>query len=97
MIHGLSDFCNLNETAHRKVLSSLHQIDDLGELLEILSLRSPQSILYKERNNDIPQVGEPRHNVSEEILPMIVMPAIHVDLPTSEKTDEVFKNFTTRG
>ena len=97
MIHRLCDFCDLNETAHREVLSSLHQINDLGELLKFISLRSSQSVLYEERDNDIPQISEPRHNVPEEILPMIVMPTIHVHLSTSKKTDEVFKNFTTRG
>ena len=97
MIHRLCDFSDLNETAHREVLSSFHQTDDLGELLEVISLRSPQLVLNEERDNDIPQIAESRHDIPEEILPMIVVPAIHMDLSTSKKTNEVFKNILTGG
>ena len=92
MIHRLSDFCDLDETGHRQVPSSLHQTDDLGELLKILSLGSSQSVLIEERNDYVPQVSEPCHDVSREVLPMVVVPSIHGDVATPEETGEVFEN-----
>ena len=54
MIHRLSDFRDLGHPTNREMRSRIHQIDDLDELLEVVSFRCPKWVLAEERNNDVP-------------------------------------------
>ena len=96
MIHRLRYFSDFNQTGDREVLALLHETKHRRELLEVLTLRSPQLVLLEERDNHVPQIREPRHAVPVNIFPVIVMPTIHIHLAASEEADKIFQHITTR-
>ena len=89
VVHRLNDPRDLDQAIDREVSTETHQSDDLGELVEVVTLRCSKSMLLKERDNHVPQVAVSLHAVPEEILPVIVMSTISVDPPASEESDEV--------
>ena len=91
-VHRLCDLGDLDQTADREVSPAIHHGDDFGELGEVVSLRRPQWALLKERDDNIPQISESLHAVTEDVLPVIVMPAIAEHLPASEEADKAFQN-----
>jgi hypothetical protein len=92
VIHRLGDLGDVHDPRHTQVPADLHELDDPGELLEVVSLRRSQGVLEEERDDHIPQVTEPPHAVPEHVLPVVVVPRVRIDLPASEKTDEVFQD-----
>ena len=96
MVHRLSDLRDLDETWHREVPAAIHQIDDLGELGEVVSLRRSQRVSLEERNDHVPQVSERGDVIAAEILAMVVVPAVDVDLAAAEELDQLFEHVSTR-
>ena len=95
-VHRLSDLRDLDETGHRQVPAESHQVDDLRELLEVVSLRGSKWVPAEERDDHVPQVDEPIHVVSEQIFPMIVMPAVAVHATAAEEMHHLFERYATR-
>ena len=90
MIHRLGDTGDLDQTADREMPPVIHQGDDLGELVEVVSLRRSQWVLIEERDDDVPEISEPLHAVPEYIFPVIVVPAVTEHLAASEEADKLF-------
>jgi hypothetical protein len=66
------------------------------ELLEALTLRGSQLVFLKERDNHVPKLREPLHAVQGQLLPVVIMPLIHVYLAASEEAANLFQRITTR-
>jgi hypothetical protein len=96
-VHRLGDLSDLNQTGDREVLALLHETNHLDELLEVVTLRSPQLMFLKERDNGIPQVCKPPDVVPEEILPVVVVATIYVNLAAPEESGKTFQNILARG
>ena len=96
MIHRLSDAGDLDQTTDREMPPPIHQDNDLGELVEVMSLRRSQRVLLEERDNAVPEISESLHAVPEYIFPVIVVTSIAEHLAASEEADKVFQNVTTR-
>ena len=90
MVHRLGDTGDLDQTADRKMSPVMHQGNDIGELVEVVSLRRSQWVLLEERDNDVPDISEPLHAIPEYIFPIIVVPAIAEHLAASEEADKLF-------
>ena len=96
MVHRLGDLRYLDHSRDREMHAAIHQLDDLGELGEVLSLRRSECVLLEERDDDVAQVPEALHAVPEEILPVVVVPAIPEQLAASEEADKVFEDVAAR-
>ena len=96
MIHRLRDLGYLNQAGNREVLALLHETKHRRELLEVLTLRSSELVLLKERDDHVPQIRKPRHAVPVNVFPVIVMPAVHIHLAASEEACKAFQHITTR-
>ena len=96
MVHRLSDLRYLDEPGDGEMPSEGHQGDDQCELLEVLSLRRSQRVLPEEWNNRVSKVGIPLDTIPEEILPVIVVPAVPIHLAASEEVDKVFEHLPAR-
>jgi hypothetical protein len=94
MIHRFNDFRDLGYSWHGQVPILVHHFHNVCELLEVVSFRCPQSILPKERDDRLLEVAASLHAIPEEILAVIVMPAIQEDLSTSEKRHKIVKYVT---
>lgn len=90
MIHRLSDTGDLDQSTDRKMPPAIHQSDNIGELVEVVSLRRSQWVLIEERDNDIPEISEPLHAVPEYIFPVVVVPTVAEHLAASEEADKLF-------
>ena len=64
--------------------STFHHSEDLSESLEVLLLGRPQWIRFEERHDHRQKIIQSPYVVDEQILPMIVVPAVAVDLPASK-------------
>ena len=96
MIHRLGDTGDLDQTADREVLPVIHQVDDPGELVEVVSLRRSQWVLLEERDYDVPEISESLDTIPEYIFPVIVVSAITKHLAASEEADKLFKDVAAR-
>ena len=52
-VHRLHDLRDLDETWHREVPAVIHELDDFGELGEVVSLRRSQRVLLEERDDRV--------------------------------------------
>ena len=73
-----------------------HETKHVNELDEVCSLRRSQWVLLEERNDDVVEVIEPRDAVPEEILPVVVMPAIDDHRAATEVLHQVLEHVATR-
>ena len=89
MIHRLGNTGDLDQASDREMSSVIHQGNDLGELVEVVSLRRPQWVLLEERDYDIPEIAESLHAVPKYIFPVIVVPTITEHLAASEEADKL--------
>jgi hypothetical protein len=97
MVHRLCDLRDLDDPRHREMPSEFHQLDDLSELLEVVSLRRSQGMLPEEWNDDGAEVIEPPDAIPEHIFPVIVVPAVAIHLATSEEPNHVLQDAAARG
>ena len=86
VIHRLLDLRDLNDSIETHVSSKFHELDDLYELLEILSLRSSQWVLSEERDDLGSEVFESVDVEPKEILLVVVPPSIDVDLAAPKES-----------
>jgi hypothetical protein len=96
MVHCLGDTGDLDQTADRKMSSVIHQGNDIGELVEVVSLRRPQWVLFEERDDRVPEISVSLDAIPEYIFPVIVVPAVTEHLAASEEADKLFQNVATR-
>jgi hypothetical protein len=54
-------------------------------------------ICLEERDDHVPEIRKPHDMIPKEILPVIVVPAVQMDLAASEEATHFFQNVTTRG
>jgi hypothetical protein len=92
MIHRLHDPGDVGHAFHAQVDSLLHHAHDRGELPKLIGLRRSQWICFEERDDDLPQMSRVVDNVSEQILAMVVSPAVTVDLAAPKVLLNVLKN-----
>lgn len=78
------------------MLSLLHETQNPHELVEVFTLRRSKLVLLKERDNGVPQISELLHAVQGQLLPMVIVPLIHVHLAASEDADKLLQSITTR-
>jgi hypothetical protein len=90
MVHCLGDTGDLDQTADRKMSSVIHQGNDIGELVEVVSLRRPQWVLLEERDDRVPEISIALDAIPEYIFPVIVVSAITEHLAASEEADKLF-------
>jgi hypothetical protein len=95
-VHRLGDLRDFDNPLKREVPAEPHQSDDPSELHEVVSLRCSQWVLLEERNDDLGEVSVSLNAITEEILPMIVVPAVAIDTAAAEPPHHVFENITTR-
>jgi hypothetical protein len=75
-IHRLCDLRDLCDPRDRPMLSQLHQINDVSELVEVIPLRCSQLMHLKERNYHVMQVRSPRNAIAAQICTVIVLSSI---------------------
>src|SRR5688572_14852684 len=90
-VHRLADLRDLDEPRGAQVFATIHTSDDVGELVEVVSLRRSQRVRLEERNDHIAQVGEPTYDEAIQILSMIVVPAVDVDASAAEERHHPFE------
>ncbi len=88
---------NIKLSALSQVSPLIHELDDSYELLEVFLLRSSQRMFEEERDYHVPQVRKSADVVPVEILPVIVLPTIHVHFAASEEAAQLFQDRTTAG
>jgi len=96
MVHRLHDLRDLDETGHREVPTENEEVDDLGELGEVSSLRRSQRVSLEERNDHASQLGQSIDRVRSEMLPMVVVAAVDVDVPAAEEPSHLLEHVATR-
>ena len=69
----------------------LHETQNPHELAEVFTLRRSQLVLLKERDDDVPQISEPLHAVQGQLLPVVIVPLIHIHPAASEDADKLFQ------
>ena len=92
MIHRLLDFCDLAKAVSREMHPTIHHLEDLPELQEVLELRRSQWICFEERHDDPAQMLPVPHVVDKKILAMVVVPTVAIDLSASEELFEEFQH-----
>jgi hypothetical protein len=92
VIHRLRDLCDLDQAKPGQVSTSILELDDSRELLEIVLLRSSQWIFPEERNDYVPQMYMSNDAVSKEVLSMIVLTVVHSDAAATEEAAHLFKD-----
>ena len=97
MIHRFCYLTDLDQARPCQVLPSIYQIDDSYELVEVFPLRGSQRMFLEKRDYHIPQVRKSPDVIPVQILPVIILPTIHVHLAASEEADKVFQDRTTAG
>ena len=73
----------------------LHHQKNLTELEEVLEFRRSQRISLEERIDDFAEVLQPEDVVNEQVLFMVIAPAISVDAPATKEVLQQFKNVNT--
>src|SRR5262245_28128067 len=84
-VHRLTDRRDRDEPREAQVFASIHSRDDVGKLVEVVSLRRLQWVGLEERDDPIPQVLESRDVVAVQILAMVVVPPVAIHLSTTEE------------
>ena len=95
IIHRLCDLSDLDEAEPRQVSPLTHQVDDLCELLKVFPLQRSQRIFPEERDDNTPQVCKSTDIIPAEILPVIILPTIHIYLAASEEAAHLIQDSTT--
>ena len=94
-VHGLGDLRDLHQSVVAEVASKMHEIHDPGELDEVVSLRGSQRVRLEERHDPVSQVLQSVHAVHQEVLPVVVSPAVSVDPSAAEVTSQVLEHAGT--
>ncbi len=96
VIHRLRDLRDLDDPRHRQVPTEIHQSDDPGELLEVVSFGSSQWVVLEEWNDHVTEVPEPLHAVPIHVFSVIVVPAVAEHLAAPEETNHVLEDVAAR-
>ena len=78
VIHRFGDASDLDETIPRQVPSRLDHIHARREALEVETLRSTKPMISEERNDDLHEMVALRYGVLAQMLPVVVVPPVHV-------------------
>lgn len=97
MIHRFCYLTDLDQARPCQVLPSIYQIDDSYELVEVFPLRGSQRMFLEKRDYHIPQVRKSPDVIPVQILPVIILPTIHVHLAASEEAAKLFQDRLTAG
>jgi hypothetical protein len=91
-IHRLRDLDDRDETVDRLVTAGGDELDASHELLEVVTLRGPQRILLKERNDDVLQLAASSYDVSVQVLAMVVVSPIRDHLTSAEELTKLVEH-----
>ncbi len=70
------------------MLAGLHDLENAGEPLEVVTLRGSEWTFFEERHHDIDEIPPPLHGEAEENVSMVVVAAILDQRSTSEELPE---------
>src|SRR5439155_27133340 len=72
MVHRLSELGDLDQPFAGQVPIRLHDVHAVCELLEVQSLRGPQRMPTKERNDHFNEIAPPSDDVLKQVLLVVV-------------------------
>ena len=91
-VHRLRDLGDLDETVDIQMMAGGDELDTPSELLEVLLLRGPHPVLLEERNNRLQQIRATPHDVSVQVLPMIVIDRVLISTwPTPKNSRSAWR------
>jgi hypothetical protein len=96
VIHRLCDLNDLEQPGRRQVRPCRRAPDTRAELLEIRALCAAQRVPLEERNDYFEQVVPALNAVLQEILAVVVVPAVPIDAPDAEELLELLERGRTR-
>ena len=97
MVHGFSDFSDLNQSPGGQVAAAVAELNAPRELLEILSLRRPKRILPEERDDHPKEIFPSAHYVAMQMLLVVVVPSIDADSADPKEALQVVQGGNTFG
>jgi hypothetical protein len=80
-----------------EVSLTFHQTDHRCEAGKIASLGGSQWVCFEKRNDAARQVQEPSDVITPYVLPVVVVPAIHIYRPASEETLQSMQHMDAPG
>ena len=92
MVHRLHDSGDFLQPFLFQMLMVAHHLQNLDEFLKTIRFGCPETILKKERNDNLAQIIPASHAIPVDILPVIVMATIHEDISTGEEILQTFEN-----
>jgi hypothetical protein len=96
-IHGLRDLRDLNETLGRQMPADGDQLNAASELLEVLLLWAPQRMPSEERDDRLQQIQAAPDDVTEHVLPVVVVPPVGDDNPNAEELTKALETVNAGG
>src|SRR5262245_15841010 len=90
-VHRLSDLCDLNETGDRFMSTGGYELNAACELLEVLLLWAQHRMLSEEWDDRLQKIRATANDVTQHVLPMVVVPPIRDHTAHAEKLTELFK------
>ena len=90
-VHGLCDLGDTDEPFVAQVHAVIDQLDTPRELLEVPLLRGMHRVSPEERNDPLDQVDAFTHDISVQVLAVVVVPTVRYDLAHPEERSELVK------
>ena len=84
-VHRLSDLRDLDQTQSGQMKTSINRLYTSCELLEVLLLRGTKRIFTEERYNRLQKIAPPSHDVTIQVLLVVVVPSIDDKLTNPEE------------
>src|SRR5689334_16127185 len=84
-VHRFTDLRDFGEPREAQMFAAIDAGDDVGKLVEVVSLRRLQWVRLEERNDLVPQVLESRDGVAVQILAVVVVSAVAIHLAAAEE------------
>jgi hypothetical protein len=97
MVHGLSYFCDFDQSSGGQMSAVLTEFDAPGELLEIFLLRRAKRIRSEERDDHPEEIFPPAHDVAMQMLLVVVVPPIDADGTDPKETLQVVQGSNAFG
>jgi hypothetical protein len=91
MVHRLRELSDLDQPFSGQMPIRSDYVHAFCELLEVQSLRSPQRMSSKERNDHVGEIVPPADDVLKQVLLVIVVPLVLVDPTHSEEISDLLE------
>ena len=97
MVHRLHQQQDLDEALVTSVMPGDDQLDAPHELFEVVSLGRSQRVPLKERDDDLRELDEIADVVTEQVLLVVVVPAIASHGADSEEVPQIVQHLDAAG